>query len=231
MTRRFSDQDGFTLPELMMALAIGTIVMLASLSVLDGATRRNDAIQRRSGGIIEGRRAMDEMVRTLRSQVCVRPNENTLLYSVAAATGTSVTLYADFSDGTSLPRKHTISLATNGNLTDAEVPAVGTAANFAYTGTQTTRTIAQRIAETGTAPLFQYFAFNTATPATPTQALNSVASPTVAAADIPRIARIVVTLQAKPEGIANAKLNTTVQDEVFVRLADPDDAAPSPKCA
>lgn len=229
--RRLDDQSGFTLTELMIAIVIGMLVILASLNVLDGATRHNDGIQRRASGLQQGRAAMDDLIRTLRSQVCVKPDDVTILPPVAAASGSGVTVYTDFSDGTALAEKHTIALAGTGDLSDTEVAGSGNPNATTFTGTPTTRSIGQRLSASGTTPVFQYFAFNTASPPTPDQPLNSVSSPTVAASDLPKIARILVTMQANPEGKPNPKLTTTLEDQVYVRLADPDDAAPTPKCA
>jgi len=228
--KRLSDQGGFTLPELMLSLAIGLIIIIASLSVLGGATRRNDELQRRTSGLQQGRAAMDDVIRTLRSQVCVKPDAVTILPPVAAASGASITLHADFGDGTGLPEKHTIALSADGTLTDTEVAGAGTADATTFTGTPRTRVIGQRISADGTTPVFEYFGFDTATPPKPDQALNSSAEPTVAAADLPRIARVVVRLQANPEGKPNPKLVTRLEDQIYVRLADPDDSAPTPKC-
>jgi Tfp pilus assembly protein PilW len=217
----------------MMALSIGLVVMFAALKLLDTATRQNARVQKRATSIQQSRFALDEVVRRLRSQTCIQPNDTTLLPPVEAASATSVRFYADFSDGssTTLPERHTLTVGTDGRLTDAINKGTGTRTTLAFSGTTTTRAVADGVIGTTTAPIFQYYGFDTSTPPTATQPLNSLSSPTVATADLPKIARIVVTLAANGEGTPDRKLATTMQDEVFVRLADPDDAAPTPKCA
>lgn len=229
--RRLRRDEGFTLPELMIALSIGMVVVLSTLAVLDGATRRNDDLQRRTTGIQQGRAALDEVVRTLRSQVCVKPNDVTNLPPVAAADGSSITVYSDFGDASGVADKHTLTVASDGRLTDTVVKGAGTPSATSFTGTGTMRIISERItAQDANTPIFQYFGFNSASPPTPDLPLNSAGNPAVAAADLPRVARILVTMKANPEGKPNPKLTTSLKDQVFVRLADPDDAAPTPKC-
>jgi Tfp pilus assembly protein PilW len=216
----------------MIALSIGMIVVFAALKVLDTATRQSSRVQKRAGSIQQARFALDEVVRRLRSQTCIQPNLTTLTPPIVSAGGSSITFYADFTDGNAgLPERHTLAVGTDGRLTDAVTKGTGTRTSTSFNGTTTTRTVAQRVVPTSTVPVFQYYGFTTATPPTAELPLNSPTNPTVAAADLPRIARVVVTLSANPEGKADAKLATTMQDEIFVRLADPDDAAPTPKCA
>jgi prepilin-type N-terminal cleavage/methylation domain-containing protein len=230
MTERLHDERGFTLVELMMTLVIGLIIVLSSLAVLDGATRHSDEVQRRSGAVLQGRAAMDDVVRSLRSQVCVQTDDSTILTPVTAASATSVTFYSDFGDGTTVPDRHTISLGADGRLTDVTVKGSGTLTQATFTATPKTRVIATGLSASPSTPVFQFYGFTSATPPTADQALNSTATPTVAAADLPKIARIRITLQANPEGKVNDKLAATLQDDVFVRLADPDDPAPTPRC-
>lgn len=234
MSPSLRDERGFTLVELMLTLSIGLVIIMASLTVLDGATRRSDGVQRRATSIQQGRAAMDHMVRSLRSQVCVRFDDVTIATPIVAASGSSVTYYSDFGDASGVPDKHTLTVASDGKVTDTFIDGTGTQNAATFTSAPVTRTVADRIAGSGTIPILRYFGFNSASPPTPDAALNSTASPTVASADLPKVARIVVTLKANPEGNpntnSNARLTTTLQDQVYIRLADPDEAAPAPKC-
>lgn len=231
MRRRLADQEGMTLVEMMVTLTIGMGVLLATFSLLDGATRRSDDSQRRSAAIQQGRAAMDEVVRSLRSQVCVRTSDTTILSPIQSASDTSVTYFTDFGDGSGLADKHVLTL-TGGTLTDAVYKGTGTANATAFPNTPTSsRTIARDISGVTGVPAFHFFAFNTAVPPTPDRSLNSSSAPTVDPAELGNVARIEVSLQANPEGVANAKLITPLRDQVYVRLADPDDPVPSPRCA
>jgi type II secretory pathway pseudopilin PulG len=229
VTRRgvqLRSERGMTIIELMVAISLSMVVLLSTMSVLDRALHHSKDIQKRSASVQRGRLAMDDMVRKLRSQVC--PVFDSTSYSVTAAAPTSVTFYSDFGDASGVPMRHTLSLnTTTAVLTDSMFTGTaGSPPTYPVSPTRV-RVIGSGIVQSGTTPLFQYYAFDTATPP---QASRLMTAPVIAA-DLPKIARIVITLQANPDGrVSGTKLTTTLQDEVFVRLADPNDAAPLPRC-
>jgi Tfp pilus assembly protein PilW len=223
---RLRSQAGFTTIELMVSIALSMIVLMMTMSVLDGAVRHSKEVRNRAASVQRGRIAMEQMVRTIRSQVCPVFDSNS--YSITAASASSLTFYSDFGDASGIPARHTFThTPATGVLTDSLFPGVaGNPPTYSNTPSRVRR-IGDHIVTAGTTPIFQYYAFNTATPP---QAVTPL-SATVAAADLPRIARIVITLRANPEGRVNGtKQSTTLQDEVFVRLADPNDSAPLPRC-
>ena len=65
-----SDERGFTLPELLIAMAIGLIVLLAAFMLLDRAVSARPG-RRPPGRLQRGRLAMELITRQLRSQVCL----------------------------------------------------------------------------------------------------------------------------------------------------------------
>jgi type II secretory pathway pseudopilin PulG len=230
------DERGFTVVEAVIAVALTLLITTTALSVLDRAYANNDKIQKKTDAQSQGRQAIDGVTRVLRSQVCA----NSSITPVVSASGTAVTFYADFSDAdpTDIPERHTISLnTTTGVLTDQRIVGGGTADNPTYTATPTTRVLATGIsAINATTPVFQYFAYSSAAVPAATVALNSSASPNVASADLPRIARITVNLRATPRQAATAgTLNSiALTDEVYVRLSNPnsgDTSSPDPSCS
>ena len=92
---RLRSQDGFTLPELLTAMAMGTIILLGAFGLLDTAMRRTSETQLKVEATQRGRQALDLVTRQLRSQVCL----DTATPAVLEATPTSVTFYADLSNG------------------------------------------------------------------------------------------------------------------------------------
>src|SRR4051794_32153386 len=68
---RFAADDGFSLPELLTAMAIGVVVLLATAMTLDHAISATATVQRRVDANQRGRAAMDDIVRQLRSPVCL----------------------------------------------------------------------------------------------------------------------------------------------------------------
>ena len=70
---RLRSQAGFTLPELIVAMAIGMATVLAVYAVLDTSIKQSNDIAGRVNATQRGRIAMDIITRQLRSQVCYCP--------------------------------------------------------------------------------------------------------------------------------------------------------------
>ena len=97
--RRLRAEDGFTLPELLVTMAIALIVSLATFSLIEVVMKRSGDIGARVETTQRGRTAMDLITRQLRSQVCAaarrrwrRPRRST------PPTPDVADLFADFSE-------------------------------------------------------------------------------------------------------------------------------------
>jgi type II secretory pathway pseudopilin PulG len=225
---RLADARGFTIVELLITMTLGLLVIGSSVAVLTRALRSNDVTQRRTEALQNGRNALDQTVRLLRSQVCPDPIGQPLVTPIVAGTDTSVTFYADLGDGSGVPVKHVVSL--NG----------GVLRDDAYTGTRSgtnpptwpgsvsgSRALGSGLAQSGSQPVFQYFGYTSAASPEPTLALG----PTLEPADLKKVARILVTVQGNPSSkTGDTRQAVTVQDEVFVRLVDPNGTAPVAVC-
>ena len=91
---RLRDERGFTLIELLVAMVIGMIVLIAAFMVLDRTISASGQVADRSEALQRGRQAMELITRQLRSQVCVGTTK-----PIVSGTDTSVSFYADLSDG------------------------------------------------------------------------------------------------------------------------------------
>ena len=69
--RRASDERGFTIIELMVAMSVGMVVLLAAFMLLDRSFTASGQIADRQEALQRGRQAMELITRQLRSQVCV----------------------------------------------------------------------------------------------------------------------------------------------------------------
>jgi Tfp pilus assembly protein PilW len=210
-----ADEGGYTIVEMVITMVVGLLVIGSSIAVLTSAMRENEDVSRRAEATQRGRNAMDVVIRELRSQVC--PNASTM--PVVAGDGSSITVWVDFSNGTGTPQKHVLSFdATRGELTDTITAPTAQAPRILGTG----------LAQSASTPVFRYYGFTAATPPDPTA---SLAVP-LASTDLPRVARIVVTLRADPRTRASdSRLATTLSNQVFVRYFNPNDAAPTAPCA
>jgi prepilin-type N-terminal cleavage/methylation domain-containing protein len=236
MTSRLRSQHGFTLIEMMVAVSIGAVVMLATFSMLDSSVVLTGKTEKRVDATQRGRLAMFQITRALGSQVC--PNATT-----PAIVGTGVTgqpasdqYTADFwmftGTGTFTPVRHVIAWDTNTNS------IIDTAYNQAGTKIKQS-TLLTKVRPTGSsAPVFTYWAYpaNGTTPSSQLNPTGAALSPAQAAT----VALIKVSFIVQPDTTATPASTTstppqsqTFSDQVFVRTADPNDpkGPQAPLCA
>jgi type II secretory pathway pseudopilin PulG len=228
MTARLRRDEGHTLPELLTALTMAMVILLATFALLDHVMDRTAETQARVEATQKGRQAMDTITRAVRSTVCLSPT----VPAISQAKADSVTFYADLGDGTVPPVRQTVAYDAGTRRITQDVypgtgmpPATTFAASPAYT-----KTLAENVVPDGSTPVFRFFAYDTATPATASLALPG----SVALADLGRIARVSVTYVARAGSAAGGSATraaVTYTDDVFFRSADPNDPAPYPTCA
>jgi prepilin-type N-terminal cleavage/methylation domain-containing protein len=237
---------GFTLPELLLALAISLIIALAAFTLLDVVVRRAGEIDQRVDTSQRGRMLMDVVTRELRSQVCMSQDTPPIYETTSGTVGSSyqqtVSFYTDLTDGraNTMPQLRTLRYDDAAQtITEDTVTPVGTTYNLA---SATSRVIATNVVReirtnpdgsTTTLPIFQYYAFTaSADPSLPAQ--PTLALPLAMAKDsddAEKVARIVVNFEALPLGKTTVSRTATVfQDEIYVRAADPNNPAPMPTC-
>lgn len=224
--RRLAREDGYSLPELLIGITVGLIVLFAGLATLDHAAKNSRNTTLRVDAAQRGRLAMDQIVRELRSQVCLGPLSPALI----AGTGSSVTFYADLSDGSRPPERRVLTF-DSGTARISEQTFVGTGAapNTTYSSSPTrTRILLENAFPVGTTPVFRYWAYDTVDPPSPTVGLPVPLSSN----DLLRAAVIEIAFMTKPIGKnPKASLSSSLHDQILVRSTDPQDPQPTPVCA
>lgn len=240
LRRLHSDEGGFTLTELLIAMAIGLILAAAGMTLLLMVMKRADDVDHQVDVNQRGRYLMDIVTRDLRSEICmttdVPPIRATTRGIVGGKYMETVAFYTDLTDGRTNadPELRTLIYDETARTITEEVrkPASGTVPNLVYpTAPTTSRIIATDIQRDGTNPIFRFYAFTAPVAgqsSTPTLELSSPLS----AANIKLVARIGIDYKVIPLGRKTTTPITGVfQDDVFVREADPNDPAPIPTCA
>jgi prepilin-type N-terminal cleavage/methylation domain-containing protein len=242
--RMIKDERGMTLPELLVTMVIAMILSLATFSLIDVVMKRSGEVSARVDTVQRGRTAMDQLTRALRSQVCALRSDNATMStprSIEAATATSVSVYADFSSETLVsgvvppPGLRTYSL-TDGILAEDVIKGSPSGAKVSYTyggAVKTTRPMIKNLAlykpagATDPIPMFRYYAFNSATPPRPDQLLatDRALTPT----ELGTVARISISFRVLTFN-GSEKGSTVLQDDVYVRTADPNAPTPKPTC-
>jgi prepilin-type N-terminal cleavage/methylation domain-containing protein len=202
-------EGGFSLIELLAAMAIGSIVLTALMTVfingLTGAARVTDRIE----AVQRGRVALDRMVGLLDSQVCVVSYDATLNTEVtttpvlAASDSNQVTFSADLSGASDSPDRYRFVYSpTAKSITEYRYDGAGRMPNITFPAVASaTRVLATNVipAKVGGVPtgaplpIFQYYRFvNSAIDAVP------LTTP-LSATDAATVVRVGVQFQAVPE--------------------------------
>jgi prepilin-type N-terminal cleavage/methylation domain-containing protein len=227
------EQSGMTLVELTVGMAIGLVVTGASLMVLQRAEVASNEIVDREDAVQRGRQAMELMTRQLRSQVCLGESAEPITFGNA----TTVTFYGDLSDGSQNVARRTLTYVapvgtTPGRIREDVHVGTGSYPNLTFPATATTSRVLlngakQVVSGSTTQPLFRYYAFQPGSPTGDLQELTVPLSATDASRTVMvRIAFVSMPLRSKPRDFDA----TTLQSDVYVRIADPTRPVEGPRC-
>jgi hypothetical protein len=229
-------QDGYSLIELLMALVAGIVVISALFTIvittLHQTTRtfsKLDATQRA--------RVQFSAIENELHSACLADQIAPIQIGSGASTLVFVSQYGDGANLTATEHQITYS-AVAGTLTDASYAATGgSSPTWTFASTPTiTRTLLTNVSQTGTTPVFQYFAYRTplngsgqpytdaagdpyvmlldgtsSVPATTVipAAQPLTASPTLSASDAQSAAEVLMTLTVGPAGGTGENTNLT----------------------
>jgi prepilin-type N-terminal cleavage/methylation domain-containing protein len=223
---RVRDESGFSLVELVVALAIGTVVLLAAFMLVDASTPLAQRTNDRVDAFQRGRLALDIVGAELRSQVCMPGAIPPIMPTVSDED--DIWFYGNNQDQNSLPQRHHIYLQGNALLEDTW-QGVGTQSNvtFPVNPPPKTRTLLSPVALVPGVNLFRYFGFDGNLPA----AVNKPVSTPVSVADSRNIVQVNLSFVARPTRATGASIrDSTFQQAVFFRTADPTDPMKGAKC-
>jgi type II secretory pathway pseudopilin PulG len=233
LNRLRSEQVGMTLVELTVGMAIGLVVTSASLAVLQRASTASNEVLDRQDAVQRGRLAMEQITRQLRSQVCLGESAEPISYG----DDVKLTFYADLSDGSQNVARRTLTFTPASGSTPGKIKEDVFAGSGIYpdltfgvapTQTRVLLSGAKRV-KSGAAdvPLFRYYAFQ---PGSPTGDLEQLVTP-LTATDASRTVMVRIAFVSMPERTVPRDLDsTTLQSDVFVRLADPTRPLEGPRC-
>jgi type II secretory pathway pseudopilin PulG len=227
------DESGMTLIELVIGMSIALVVTFASFAVLGRATEASHEIADRQEAVQRGRLAMEMITRQLRSQVCLGESAEPITYGDAD----TVSFYADLSDGSQNVARRTLTFVPPageipGRIGEDVRFGVGAYPDLTFPDTpDTSRALlggAAR-AESGGQPLpvFSYYAFQ---PGSPTGDLQQLPVP-LSAADASRTIMVHVAFTTLPDRERPRDRDAlTLQDNIYVRIADPTRPLEGPRC-
>jgi type II secretory pathway pseudopilin PulG len=225
VTRLRRDEAGFTLPELLVAIPIGIIVLLATFFTLDSSIKLTGKVTDRVDRTSRSRVAMEDITRKLRSQVCPAAGSPALI----SADDYSVKFYSFLGTRPFVPDIREIAWDTNTNsIVERTWAGTGTAPATTWAATPTSRTLLSDVKPTfvtgNSGPrgaVFKYYLGNSQT---------ALAAP-LSAANLAATSRIGLSFMTYAQSGNFTGPGTTMQNDVFVRTADPNAASVAPDCA
>jgi prepilin-type N-terminal cleavage/methylation domain-containing protein len=228
---RPSDERGFTLVEMLVAMSIGVVILLGAFMLLDRSFTSSAQIADRQEGLQRGRQAMEVITRQLRSQVCI----GTSSYPVVSGTDTSVTFYGSLSESSTNVTKRTLTFSSTGagSITETAVTGTGTYPALTFptpvaTDTKTVLTNVKQVMDGATArPIFKYYRYK---PGAPVGDLELLGTP-LATANLGSVALIKVAFRAYAvRPIADDNDAAQLEDDVYIRISDSSELQETPQC-
>jgi prepilin-type N-terminal cleavage/methylation domain-containing protein len=237
--RRIRGQQGFTLIEVLVAMSILGIVMTGAMTLIQVVLRQSRGVVERTDAMQRGRLALDDLTRQIRSQVCL----NATTPGFASATASDLTFYSDFSDSSASPAQPPVQRRVYYDAAAKQIKGVyskgvpgGGPGVFTFPTVTESKVILSDAAlvpienpdNPAGRPLFQYFAYTTGTPPlTPTVPLTNLP---LSADDLSRTALIKINFVAYSNKAKDDTFATRMEDQVFLRTADPNATKPDPTC-
>jgi prepilin-type N-terminal cleavage/methylation domain-containing protein len=229
------DERGFTLIELLVAMTVGTVVLLAAFMLLDRSFTASGEIADRSDALQRGRQTMERMTQQLRSQVCLGEAN----VPIVAANGYSVSFYADLSDGSEPVELRTLTFdPTARTITQSVIPGAGDYPDLTFTSPPTSTILQTKVDPivdaSGTRAPFRYYGFVAGEPIGDLELLGPPAgAPTTALSDdaLKRVAVIKLGFRSFADRkLSDDDLSVVIENDVYVRIADPTRAEEGPRC-
>jgi prepilin-type N-terminal cleavage/methylation domain-containing protein len=235
MRRRRGDERGFTLIELLVAMSVGMIVLLAAFMLLDRSFTASGEIADRSDALQRGRLTMERMTQQLRSQVCLGEANA----PIVAANGYSVTFYADLSDGSEPVELRTLTFnPTARTITQSVIPGDGDYPDLTFASAPKSTTLLTKVqpimdGSVERAP-FRYYGFKAGAPSGDLELLGPPAGAPTTPLSTAALRRVAV-VKLGFRSFANRKLSdddlaAVIENDVYVRIADPTNVEEGPRC-
>jgi prepilin-type N-terminal cleavage/methylation domain-containing protein len=156
--RRLHRQDGFTLVELLVVIVTATVIAGALFTILDVTLRSTTRTFTRVDATQRARTQIEALENELHS-ACVAANVAPIQ---AGSTGTTLNFLSYYGDAASpTPVWHSV-VFSGGTLTDNAYSVSGTAPSWTQGTLQSSYQLLNNVAQIGTTPPFQYFAYQEA---------------------------------------------------------------------
>ena len=241
------DERGMTLVELLVAMAMGTIVIFAATAIILSALNVTRQVTGRETAMSQGRTGIETLLGQLNSACLLNSTSPVVWNTSAVSTPASPITPAVASDATHLvfttglgdstnptPTLHVVQLGNNGSLLDYAYPYTGTSANL---GTPTLWTfsssssqilnLAQDVTPGSSGAMFSYYAYSPSTYSLlGVPALAVPLTVTTAAT----VAEVDLDFRFLPYSNSQANQSSELQDSAVFSLTAQDNSSPNGPC-
>jgi type II secretory pathway pseudopilin PulG len=155
-------EQGFTIVEMVVAMALGLVILIALFTLMDFTTRQASRTFTRIDATQRARTKLAQIENELQS-ACLTSGVTPI--QAGSTSGSLIFLSAYGNAVQPTPIEHDISFSSStGTLTDSLYAVTGgTAPDWTFSSTPyTTNTLLTGVAQSGTTPVFQYFAYQEA---------------------------------------------------------------------
>jgi hypothetical protein len=245
MSRRLSDEAGFTVIELLTAMTVGIVVLAAALLLVGRASSLTTTTQDRVDAQQRGRAGLEAMVTELRSGVCAVPTAGDAQPPIIYGDGTRVEFYVNPGGANDLPQRRVLRYddTTHSIWEDVFQGQRPTTDPTGMTGQvvlpipdtarvgQARRLLENIYPRDAGVPVFTYwtYALKQVNPPPdakyePNGGTVQLDTPIDAADDQLKVSQVQVAIRVRPAGIANTAnnpLDAILEGAAFSRAADP----------
>ena len=219
------NQSGFTLVELVVAMAAGMIVATALFTILDVSLRSTTRTFSRIDATSRARNALDRVGNEMHSACVV----NSVIPVISGSGDSTLSFWSQYGNGVALtPVKHTLTFASN-KLTDTTYPVLsGNPPDWTASGTpSSTETLLTNVDQSGSTPVFKYYSSSVTG-----QVLQTPSPSTgLSATQVRDTTSVTITLVVRPAGGSNEDASlvpNTVTNSISLRLSPiPNAGAPN----
>jgi prepilin-type N-terminal cleavage/methylation domain-containing protein len=168
------DESGFSLTELLTAMVIGSVILLALMTLMTSGFSKSAEVSDRAEAAQAGRTALDRMVTLIDSTICLDPSSSQVAIppligaqgAVTGSDGNYIAFYGDLNGVSNTPSKYTLTYdASTKTITERRYNGVGTLPavtwpSVSQTRVLTTEAIPAKDSLTGVQlPIFRYYKF------------------------------------------------------------------------
>ena len=234
-------QEGFTLIELLVAMTVGLVVLFAAFSLVDLAVSSQVETENRLDATQRGRAAMENVTRSLRSQLCSPTGGAPIEIGEDNRVKFYSSLVSEAAGSVELQKRvityEPVAGPTRGRLVERVYLNKGTAAQPQWNDTagndvpDRTRVIADHVTPvTAATPVFRYARYDASVPTGDPAQFVPLTTP-LSAADRPLVVQVRVAFDSWSTGTRKAdRVHVALDSRIQARTADPNDPVYGAKC-